>query len=107
MRHQTLIAGLLLATVAIAPRAAADPSPEARATAEAIYEESARLAKENRWAEAAQKLEASNQLDPAIGTYSRLGSCYEHLGRFAPSLPKMTSSASSRPSRGSSSPLPR
>jgi hypothetical protein len=83
MRYRTLSAVLLLASLAVAPRALADTSPEDRAAADALYEESAKLVKENKWPEACARLEASEKLDPAIGTLMRLGSCYEHIGRTA------------------------
>jgi eukaryotic-like serine/threonine-protein kinase len=83
MRNRTLIASLLLSSLSLAPRAFGDTPPQDRAAADALYDESAKLAKENRWPEACARLEASQKLDPAIGTLMRLGSCYEHIGRTA------------------------
>jgi hypothetical protein len=83
MPKRTLMLGLLLASVALAPRVRADTSPEDRAAADALYAEAGKLGLAKHWAEACPKLEASLKLDPAIGTLLRLGSCYEALGRTA------------------------
>jgi len=83
MSRRTVTAGLLLASVAFAPRAYADASPQDRAAADALYEDAGKLAAANRWAEAIPKLEASLKLDPGIGTLLRLGYAYEKTGRTA------------------------
>src|SRR5262249_25737250 len=67
----------------VAPRAAADTSSEDQAAAEALYQEAAKLAKANRWPEAVARLEASQKLDPAVGTLMQLAWCYEKAGRSA------------------------
>jgi serine/threonine-protein kinase len=74
--------GVLLAGAPARP-ALADASPADRAAAESLYNDSTKLAEAGRWAEACEKLEASNKLDPAIGTLMRLASCSEHLGKTA------------------------
>jgi tetratricopeptide (TPR) repeat protein len=82
--NRTLMsAGLLLASLALAPRAFADTSPMDRAAADALYEEAGKLAQGQHWPEAAAKLEASLKLDPAIGTLMQLAYVYERLGRTA------------------------
>jgi hypothetical protein len=73
----------LTAVLAAAPRARAESSPEDRAAADALYEESASLIKAGRFKEAVEKLEASQKLDPGIGTTLRLAYCYEQIGRTA------------------------
>ena len=78
-----LIPLALLASLALAPPAFADASPEDRAAADALYTEAGKLAKENRWAEACAKLEASIKLDPGIGAMLHLADCYEKTGRPA------------------------
>jgi hypothetical protein len=76
-------AASVLACFLFGSTALADATPQDRAAADSLYEQSAQLAKENRWEEACAKLEASLKLDPAIGTLLRLASCYEHQHKTA------------------------
>ena len=79
-----LFTGLLIASLALSPRAYADASPPDRAAAaaaDALFADAGKLAAANRWGEACLKLEASLKLDPGIGTLMRLGYCYEKIGR--------------------------
>jgi hypothetical protein len=62
-------------------RAGAQTSAERVATAQALYETAAALARAGRWAEACPKLEESQRLDPALGTQFHLATCYESSGR--------------------------
>jgi hypothetical protein len=80
-----LIPALLLAaaTEAAAPPALAEPTPEARAAAETLYNEAGKLGDAGKWTEAMAKLEASLALDPAVGTLQRLAYCAEKLGLTA------------------------
>jgi len=48
-----------------------------------LYDEAGKLMKAGRFAEACPKLEASQKLDPGIGTTLRLGYCMEKVGRSA------------------------
>lgn len=68
---------LLLASVAFAPRAAADSKE-----ADQLFLEAEQLTKSGQLREACKKLEASMNIDPAPGTQFRLGECYEQLGRM-------------------------
>lgn len=77
------IALFIAASLLLASPVHAQRSPEDRAAADALYEESGALMKANRFAEACPKLETSQRLDPGIGTLIRLGYCYEQLGRTA------------------------
>lgn len=73
--------GLVLAGAAFGGRAYAEPlDPVA---AEAFFAEGRELLKEQKFAEACSKFEASQRLDPAIGTLMNLADCYERSGRFA------------------------
>ncbi len=54
-----------------------------RAAAEALYELGQKLLKDGNYAEACPKLEASNSLDPGVGTLLLLGDCWEKAGKFA------------------------
>ena len=67
----------------------ADPSLSAlaqnsdKATAEALFTEGRRLMAEGSVAQACQKFEASQKLDPGVGTSLNLAECYERSGRTA------------------------
>lgn len=77
---------LLLATPALAdpPDSAAAPkSSNARAAAEALFQEGLRLYEAGDFASACQRLEASEALDVAVGTLLHLADCYEQVGRTA------------------------
>jgi serine/threonine-protein kinase len=83
MRHRLLPVVHILAALSIASPARAQSAAEDRAAADALYEEAGNLMKAGRFTEACPKLEASQKLDPGIGTTMRLGYCYEHAGRTA------------------------
>jgi len=80
MSKWSLSAGVLFASLALAPRVYAEATAEDKAAADALYEEAGRLMQGKRWAEACRKLETSQRLDPGIGTSLRLGYCYAHEG---------------------------
>jgi len=54
-----------------------------RAAAEALFGEGRKLAASGKYAEACPKFEASEQLDPGLGTLLNLAACYEKLGKTA------------------------
>ena len=64
------------------PARAADP-PTDPAAAESLFEEGRKLLDAGKVPEACAKLEASNRMDPAVGTLLNLGDCNERRGRFA------------------------
>jgi hypothetical protein len=72
-----------LAALALAPPAHADTTAEDRASADALYEDAGRLMKEGKFADACPKLEASQKLDPGVGTLLRLGYCLGFEGKVA------------------------
>lgn len=72
-----------LALTALAPMAAAEPTPEDRALASVLFEEGRALMAEGKTAEACAKLETSQRLDPGGGTLLNLALCHEALGRTA------------------------
>lgn len=54
-----------------------------QAAAEDLFQQALTLAQEEKWAEAAAKLEESNRLERAPGTTLSLAECYVHLGKLA------------------------
>jgi len=79
----TLRLGALGALLLIAQPLSAQTSTAQKATAEAYFDDALRLMKTGSYAEACAKLEASQRLDPAVGTLLYLGECYEKRGRTA------------------------
>jgi serine/threonine-protein kinase len=73
-----LAALLLLAQPGFAQSTAAQ-----KATAEAFFDDGLRAMKSGNFNEACTKLEASQRLEPAVGTLLYLGECYEKRGRTA------------------------
>ncbi len=73
----------LAVVAALSGRAAAEPTADDRAAAETLFQDALQLVREGRYDVACPKLEASNRLDPAVGTLFNLGDCYEHTGRTA------------------------
>jgi hypothetical protein len=51
--------------------------------AEDLFRQGRELLEQRRYAEACEKLAASQKLDPAVGTLFSLGACYEGAGRLA------------------------
>lgn len=73
-----LLGALLVAT---APSALAQVSADAKAAAEALFNQGRALMEAGRFAEAADKFEASNRFDPGVGTLLNLGVCREQSGQ--------------------------
>lgn len=76
------LSAIALSAIAAAP-AAAQPSPHAKAAAEALFNEGRTLMTAGKFAEACEKLEASNDFDPSVGTQLNLGVCREQNGEPA------------------------
>jgi hypothetical protein len=70
---------VLVATVASAALAHAEPSPEA----EKLFRDGRALAKQGKLAEACDAFAASNKLDSSVGTLLNLGDCRAKLGQTA------------------------
>jgi serine/threonine-protein kinase len=68
--------------------------------AEALFDEARNLMKAGRYDEACPKLEASQRLDPGVGTLLNLGDCYEHVGRNASAWLRFREAASAALSAG-------
>jgi len=76
----------LCATLAgsLSPTAAfAQPSASDKASAEALFTAGRAALDAGEYAAACEKFEASQQIDPGVGTLLYLGACYEKLGRTA------------------------
>jgi hypothetical protein len=81
-----MVRGALAAVVAVALAAAAAPAPAAAAPsakADALFKKGKKLLGEQKFAEACAAFEASNDLDPAIGTLLNLALCFEGWGKLA------------------------
>jgi hypothetical protein len=101
MRSRTLLFITALAvTLASAPRAYADATPQDQALADVLYKEGIKLAHEGRWLEAKQKLEASLALDPGAGTLWNLSRFEERLGNMASAWSRANDAAALARTRG-------
>lgn len=82
MRSSWLVAlAISCLCFSLAPRTA--HADDDKAAAEALFDEARRLMAEKRYDEACPKLEASQRLDPGVGTMLNLGDCYEKSGMTA------------------------
>jgi tetratricopeptide (TPR) repeat protein len=59
------------------------PAGGSNTLAEQLFAQARDLAKNNQWAEACPKFEASLRYDPVLGTRLNLATCYEHIGKLA------------------------
>lgn len=73
---------VLITIIAVAQAASAQPS-DSKAVAEQLFTEGKDLGRQNRWAEACPKFEASLRYDPALGTRLNLATCYDKVGKVA------------------------
>ncbi|RYZ08409.1 MAG: hypothetical protein EOO73_08140 [Myxococcales bacterium] len=73
----------LAVALSTAPRTFAQVNGADRASAEALFNEGVSLVGSKDYAEGCRKFEASQALDPTLGTELRLGDCYERLGKTA------------------------
>ena len=69
--------------VLLAAPARAETGSSNKAAAEALFVEGRRLAGAGNYAEACPKFEASQKLDPGLGTLLNLADCYEKIGKTA------------------------
>lgn len=76
------LVGLALATPFVGSNALAQTSND-KAAAEALFVEGRRLMEAGRYLDACPKFEASQRLDPGVGTMLNLAECYEKSGRTA------------------------
>jgi hypothetical protein len=83
MLLRTLIATVWIAGLLSWSSSASAQADVDRASAEALFNEGRRLMAEGAVAQACPKLEASQRLDPGVGTLLNLADCYAKLGRTA------------------------
>ena len=95
-----LSCGLVLVSLGVPRIAHAEPRDPA--AAEALFDEARALMKDGNFAQACPKLEASQKLDPGVGTLLNLGDCYEQLGRLASAWARYREAASAALSAGQS-----
>lgn len=76
-----LTIALGLSVLSASSVALAQPSPDTRAAAAALFEAGRKLVGEGKFAEACPKLEDSQKMDPGMGTLFYLSDCYEKIGR--------------------------
>jgi len=84
----------------LSPRAARSQSAEDKTAAEALYEEGKKLLGSKRFPEACARFEASQKLDPGVGTLLFLADCYESMGRTASAWSTFREAASAAKSAG-------
>lgn len=75
--------GILLGLTVLTTPLEATAKESNKAVAEALFNEGRTLMSEGRYAEAVEKLKASQDLDPGLGTLLNLAECYYRLGRTA------------------------
>ncbi len=91
--------GVSCALFIVAPTLAR-AEPRDPAAAEALFDEARQLMKDGRYARACGLFEASQRLDPGVGTLLNLGDCLETLGRFASAWARFREAASAALSAG-------
>jgi hypothetical protein len=72
-----------MALLLAAPAAHAEPTANQRATAEALFRKATELMDAQKFSEACDKFQASQELDPTLGTMLYLADCYDRAGRSA------------------------
>lgn len=86
LQHSVVIAVVVAVVVpfgGMTPALAQLSGAEAKAAAEALFDEGRKLRADGKFLEAAEKFEQSQKLDPGIGTLLRLADCYEQAGKLA------------------------
>lgn len=90
----------MVTAAALSPRAARSQSAEDKTAAEALYEEGKKLLGSKRFPEACARFEASQKLDPGVGTLLFLADCYESMGRTASAWSTFREAASAAKAAG-------
>ncbi|MDB5221204.1 MAG: hypothetical protein JWO86_9131 [Myxococcaceae bacterium] len=77
------IASLVVSAALTASTTSIARADDATPSAEQLFQDARALVEKGDYAAACPKLEASQKLDPAVGTQFNLADCYEHIGRTA------------------------
>jgi hypothetical protein len=100
-RANGALAALLCVAGIVAPAAAhAQPTKDAQAQAQVLFDEGLALMKAGKYAEACPKLQQSQKLDPGMGTQYRLAECYESAGLIGSAWQLFTDVATAAKSAG-------
>ncbi len=95
MKHSFIVVFLTtLLTTTTTAHWAWGQSGERHAAAEALFAEGRQLMEDKKYEAACQKFEASQKLDPGVGTLLNLANCYEQLGRAASAWARFKEAAS-------------
>src|SRR3954469_8263227 len=102
LRHGGVFLVFLVAVgVLLAAPVRAEPTSSDKAAAEGLFSDARRLMVAGKFQEACPKLEASQRLDPAVGTVLNLADCYERSGRTASAWMEFLEAASAARQSGS------
>jgi len=82
-RFRTASLSLVVCVLSMTSFAGVARADDATPPAERLFQEARALVEKGDYVAACPKLEASQKLDPAVGTQFNLADCYEHLGRTA------------------------
>jgi hypothetical protein len=77
------IASWAVALVLAASAVRAEPTTSSKAAAEMLFQQGAELVQQQKFALACEKFEASQKLDPALGTMLRWADCLDRAGKSA------------------------
>ena len=99
VRHGSVL--VVAAAVLFPAGAHAQPPSADKAAAEALFSDARRLMAAGNYREACPKLEASQRLDPGVGTVLNLADCYEQSGRTASAWTEFREAASAARESGS------
>ncbi len=100
IRGKILSRALLSVALLALPSVSAAQSASDKAAAEALFDEGVTLLKQGKFQEASQRLEASQRIDPGIGTLLYLAEAYEKLGRTASAWATFREAASQAKAEG-------
>jgi hypothetical protein len=95
-----ILAGVCLSGMTWAQTSKPSNDFERRAAAEALFDEARSLMTAQRFTEACAKFEASQALDPAVGTRLNLADCLEKLGRTASAWAEFRATAAAARAKG-------
>jgi hypothetical protein len=91
-----------LAMLLMAAASAHAQNTDSKAAAEALFDQGRQLMAEGQYAPACAKFEASQALDPGVGTVLNLAACYEKSGRIASAWAQYRETLSAARKAGSS-----